>query len=71
MAQRIEIYRGGDSKRKGQNVNKFQKKKKGLSIKCRDNLLERHPKLMQSNRNRKRSKGRRERANHRREDADL
>ena len=29
MAQRIEIYPGGNSKTKGQAVKKFQKKKKG------------------------------------------
>ena len=29
MAQRIEIYRGGNSKTKGQGVKNFQKKKKG------------------------------------------
>ena len=30
MAQRIEIYRGGDSKTKGQAVKNFQNKKKGF-----------------------------------------
>ena len=29
MAQRIEIYRGSDSKTKGQGVKHFQKKRKG------------------------------------------
>ena len=72
MAQRIEICRAGDSKSKGQAVKKFQKKKKKvLSIKCSDNPQGRHPRLMQCSCNRKRSKGRRERANRRREDADL
>ena len=40
-----------------------------LLVKCRDNPLERCPRLMQFSRNRKRNKGRRETANRRREDA--
>ena len=51
-------------------MKKFQKKKKVLSLKCRDNSLERRPRLVWFSRNRKRNKGRRERANHTREDAD-
>ena len=70
MAQRIEIYRGSNSKTQGQGVKNFQKKKKVLSVKCRDNPLERRPRLMRFSRNRKRNKGRKERGNHRREDAD-
>ena len=69
MAQRIEIYQGGNSKTKGQRVKNFQKKKKVLLVKCKDNPLERRPKLKRFSHNRKRSKSRRERANHRREDA--
>ena len=70
MAQRIEIYRGGASKTKGQGVKTFKRRKKVLLVKCRDNPLERPPRLIWFNRNKKRNKGRRERANHRREDAD-
>ena len=48
----------------------FKRRKKVLSIKCRDNPLERRPRSMRFSHNRKRNKGRRDRANHRREDAD-
>ena len=48
----------------------FKRRKKVLSIKCRDNPLERRHRLMRFGHNRKRNKGRTEGANHRREDAD-
>ena len=51
-------------------MKNFTRRKKVLSVKCRDNPPERRPKLMRFSLNRKRNKGRREKGNHKREDVD-
>ena len=48
----------------------FKRRKNVMSVKYRDNPLGRCPRLMRFSRNRKINKGRRERANHRREGTD-
>ena len=58
MSQRIEAYRGGNSKTKGQAVKRFQKNKKGLVSQVQVQPSGETPRLMRFTHNRKRNKGR-------------
>ena len=67
----LKYIRVVTARAKNKVFKNFKRRKRILSVRCRDNPLERRPKSMQFSRGKRRNKGGRGKANHRREDTSL